>query len=150
MQQARSNSRVTFEFSAGGIVFRQNHGITEILLGHSKRDSTWVFPKGHIADTIKGETKEEAAIREVREETGVAGSIVHALQPESYWFWHQGAKIKKTVYFFVMEYLNDVDSHDFELDEVVWVPIDEVAAKLTYGSSKRIWQEAREFIVNST
>lgn len=140
--------KVRFEFSAGGIVFRRSDSSIEILLGHSKRDNTWVFPKGHIADTIKGETKEEAALREVKEETGVDGNILHALQPESYWFWLNGEKIKKTVYFFVMEYLGGSShDHDFELDEVIWVPLEEVADKLTYGSSKRIWQEAREFLL---
>lgn len=138
------------EFSAGGIVYRRTNSKIEILLGHSKRDDTWVFPKGHIGDTIKGETKEDAALREVREETGVAGKIVHALPPESYWFWHEGTKIKKTVYFFVMEYLGgNSEDHDFELDEVVWVPLDDVSDKLSYGSSKRIWQEAKDFIVKS-
>ena len=92
-------------------------------------------------------SKEETAIREVKEETGANASIVQPLSPQTYWFAWEGQKVKKTVYFYVMNYVDgDVTEHDFEMEEVEWVPFDQVDGRLTYSSDKKVWEEARQII----
>jgi 8-oxo-dGTP pyrophosphatase MutT (NUDIX family) len=134
-----------FQFSAGGIVYKKVDGKFHILLGKSSAYHTWSFPKGLIGDKNKKESKEDAALREVLEETGITANIIHLLQPKTYWFQLEGVKIKKTVYYFMMEYISgETKDHDWEMEAIEWVPEDEVENYLTYPSDKTIWQEGRE------
>ena len=157
-----------FEFSAGGIVYRRERTRkgdsslknAKILVCQHSQHHGWVFPKGLIDKTkskvksqkskVVRETKEEAALREVREETGVYGKITKALSPVTYWYKFENEKIKKTVYYFLMEYASgDIKDHDFEMENVEWLPVDEVEKRLTYKSDKEVWVEAKEKIRNS-
>ena len=138
-----------FEFSAGGIVFRQVKTGIEILVCQHSQDHGWVFPKGLIGDHIKNEGKEETALREVEEETGVRGKIIKPLNPAQYWYVFEGEKIKKTVYYYLMGYLSgDINKHDLEMENVEWLKPEEVEKKLTYKSDKEIWKETQKLIVN--
>jgi 8-oxo-dGTP diphosphatase len=130
-----------FEFSAGGIVFKKTPKHTYILIAKHSGHHGWIFPKGHIN---RGETKEQAALREVKEETGITGAIKQPFAPVTYWFVMNQEKIKKTVYYFLMEYVSgETTHHDFEMEEVAWLLLDEVAERLTYPSDKKAWNEAR-------
>lgn len=138
-----------FEFSAGGVVFRFNEGKPEVLVSQHSFHHGWVFPKGLIGDKdhIKGEKKEETAVREVKEETGAQGKIVRELTPVTYWYQLEGVKRKKTVYYFLMEHKGgDITKHDHEMEAVEWLPIDEVDTRLTYKSDKDVYKEARPII----
>ncbi len=149
-----------FEFSAGGIVYKrqtmQNHTQNNaedilILVAQHSGHHGWVFPKGHIGDTIQGEKKEETAVREVEEETGVLAKIVEPLPPVTYWYVLKKEKIKKTVYYFLMKYLSvDSSKKDEEMEQVEWLPIDEVENRLTYPSDKDVWQEAKKHLESIT
>ena len=133
-----------FEFSAGGIVYRKKGGEIFILVCQHSGHHGWVFPKGHID---KPETKEEAALREVLEETGITGKIIKPLEPIQYWFVQDGVKIKKTVYYFLMDYTaGTIEEHDDEMENVEWLPINEIAERLTYPSDKKIWAETKSII----
>ncbi|GIW61152.1 MAG: hydrolase [Patescibacteria group bacterium] len=143
-----------FEFSAGGVVFRKKPSAIlgkmaiEVLLGQHSQHRGWVFPKGLIGDIKKGELKEETAIREVKEETGITARILKELTPIEYWYEWQGEKRKKKVYYFLMEYVSgDTKDHDFEMANVEWVPIDKVENRLTFASDKKVWQEAKKLIL---
>jgi 8-oxo-dGTP diphosphatase len=135
------------QFSAGGIVYRKKGEELYILLGKHSGYHKWVFPKGIIGDK-KGkdkESKEEAALREVREETGITGKIMLLLHPVIYWFKADDEKIKKTVYYYLMEYMyGDTADHDTEMEDVQWVHVDKVNEMLTFAGEKRVWTEARE------
>lgn len=136
-----------FEFSAGGIVYKETDGKTLVLLCQHSGHHGWVFPKGHIDGE---ETKEEAALREVIEETGIKGEIIKPLEPIQYWFVQDGVKIKKTVYYFLMRYsLGDIIEHDDEMENVEWLPVGEVADRLTYPSDKNIWATTKQLITNN-
>ena len=143
-----------FEFSAGGIVLRQAQDKNQrnnmlILVAQHSQHHGWVFPKGLIGDHIEKESKEETALREVKEETGIVAKIIKPLTPISYWYNLKGEKIKKTVYYFVMEYISgSTKNHDFEMENVEWLPIDEVENRLTYGSDRKVWQQAKKLISN--
>ena len=146
-----------FQFSAGGIVFRQAQDFgsepqfskkrIEILVCQHSQHHGWVFPKGLIGDEVKGEKKEDTALREVEEETGAKAKIVKLLQPVGYWYFFEGEKIKKTVYYFLMEYLSgNITKHDIEMENVEWLSEEEVEKRLTYPTDKKVWQEARQLL----
>lgn len=136
-----------YEFSAGGIVFKKENEQTLILASQHSQHHGWVFPKGIIGDKEKGESKEKTALREVKEETGITGKIIDSLKPVSYWYQHEGEKIRKTVYYFLMEYVSgDTKDHDWEMEQVEWLPTDEVEQRLTYTSDKDVWQEIKKLI----
>ena len=85
-----------FEFSAGGIVYKKDtQGVTQVLVAQHSQHHGWVFPKGLIGDTHKGEKKEETALREVEEETGAKGKIIQPLTPVTFWYQFKGEKLKK-------------------------------------------------------
>ncbi len=136
-----------FEFSAGGVVFKVENDTILILVAQHSYHHGWVFPKGLIGDSIKGEKKEATAIREVEEETGARAEIIEAIAPVTYWYNFDGQKIKKTVYYFVMKYVSgDITKHDFEMENVEWVEMDKVLEKLTYKSDKEVFMKAEPVI----
>ena len=149
-----------FEFSAGGIVFRQAQDFgpkpqfskknIEVLVCQHSQHHGWVFPKGLIGDKIKDEQKEDTAIREVKEETGVKGKILKPLTPVEYWYVFGGEKIHKTVYYFLMKFVSgNITKHDFEMENVEWLPENEVLNRLTYPSDKKVWQEMRKLLISN-
>lgn len=137
------------EFSAGGVVFKHEDGKVLILVSQHSGHHGWVFPKGHVGDKEKDETAEDAALREVAEETGVSGKILEKLPVATYWYQFQGEKRHKTVQYFLMAYEDgSIEHHDFEMENVLWLPLDEVEAKLTYEGDKKVWGEAKKLILN--
>lgn len=142
------HNNMRYEFSAGGVVFKKaDFGKIEILVARHSQHHGWVFPKGLIGDKQEGESKENTAIREVKEETGVDARIIHPLTPVTYWFAFKGEKIKKTVYYYIMEALGgDITQHDSEMEEVGWIVPHEVTDRLTYSSDKKVWQEAKTYL----
>lgn len=148
------------EYSAGGVVYKKVGDRTLILVSKHSQHHGWVFPKGLIGDKEenKDQTKEETAIREVKEETGADGEIEKALTPVSYIYtWENDpstssgqVQIKKTVYYFIMKYTGgDISIHDHEMEEVEWISPDEVEDRLTYPSDKEVWEEAKKLIAKS-
>jgi 8-oxo-dGTP pyrophosphatase MutT (NUDIX family) len=137
------------QFSAGGVVFRKSADTIQILMGKHSQSHAWVFPKGLIGDKIDNEGTEETALREVEEETGVLGKIIAPLTPKEYWFMWEGEKIHKTVSYFLMEFISeDKSKKDDEMEEVGWITFDEVGQKLKYPSDKKIWEEAKQLLIN--
>lgn len=138
------------ETSAGGIVYKKASDGIMILVSQHSGHHGWVFPKGLIGDTIENESKEETAVREVEEETGIKAKILSPLAPVSYWYVWEEEKRKKTVWYFIMECIGgDITKHDNEMEKVEWLPVDEVGKRLTYKADKDAWKEARELITNN-
>lgn len=138
-----------FEFSAGGIVYKKEGEQTLVLVSQHSGHHGWVFPKGLIGDKEenKDQTKEETALREVKEETGATGEIEKELTPVSYWYMWEGEKRKKTVYYFLMKFVGgDITKHDIEMEKVEWISYNDVSNCLTYKSDKEVWEEAKRFI----
>lgn len=121
-----------FEYSAGGIVLRE--GTVLLIRTHNLRGQTvWAFPKGKLD---KDETSQQAAVREVEEETGWRCRVETELPKSEYWFQREGRRIKKTVRWFRMAPIEEIGETDGEVDEVAWVPIDEALGRLTYDSDR--------------
>ncbi|MBI4130072.1 NUDIX domain-containing protein, partial [Candidatus Roizmanbacteria bacterium] len=111
----------------------------------------WVFPKGLIGDHVENEGKEETAVREVKEETGIDAKILKPFPPVTYWYQFEGQKIKKTVYYYLMAHIGgDFQEKDHEMEAVEWIPEEQVAEKLTYKSDKQVWEQARELLAQSS
>src|SRR6201996_3026103 len=101
--------RNKYEVSAGGLVLRQTGQHLDALLIGRGMPRVWSLPKGHVE---KGETHEQAALREVREETGCWAEILIKLSDISYWFYLNRTKHKKAVHFYLMRYLTgDTANH---------------------------------------
>ena len=132
--------------SSGGVIFRNSRKGIEVALIAVKNKTVWCLPKGAID---KNEDFQTAAVREVREETGLSGEIIDKIGKISYWYFikDENVKFNKTVYFYLMEYKSgNTDEHDREVDESRWFLIDEAINKLTYKGEKEILQKARQMI----
>ncbi len=141
-----------FEKSAGGIVYRKRNGNLEILMIQVpySHGPTWTFPKGHVEE---GETPEEAAIREIEEETGIKAEIEHPIGEIDYWFIsRQGKKLvrihKKVTHFLLRAVSGDTSEHNEEVTDAEWFPIEEVAGKLLFEGDKKIFEKAREILTS--
>lgn len=127
------------ETSAGGFVL-DRRGLQPKAALIARRDRRgrllWSLPKGHLEE---GETPEDAAVREVFEETGIRGSIVASLGTIDFWFMADDRRIHKTVHHYLLDaqdlVLSDADE---EVAEVAWVPLDEVAGRLRYADERRL------------
>ncbi len=94
------------------------------------------LPKGHPE---AGESPAQAALREVREETGVRASLVEPLGEVRYWYQRSGRRIPKLVTFFLFDYAGgDVADHDHEVEEARWMPLDRAARELSYKGEREM------------
>ena len=129
--------------SAGGIVIRHVDGAPHLVVGHRRRerdDGTWTLPKG---TPNEGETIEETALREVREETGLEVRITQSLDSIEYWFVQGDRRVHKTVHYFLMEQTGgSLADHDHEFDDVRWVPLSSAAATLTFPTERSLVDRA--------
>jgi len=147
VKQIRYNLSMKIQFSAGGLVYKKENEEIFILVSQHSQHHGWVFPKGLIGDHVEGEDKMETALREVKEETGAEGKITRALNPITYWFVMDQEKVRKTVYYYIMEYVGgDITKHDHEMEKVEWLPVNKVGERLTYKSDKIVWNEAKALI----
>ena len=123
------------EFSAGGVVVRGDSCIV-IVPTRRAADGTKVLalPKGHPDG---GESAADAALREVREETGVEATLVEKLGDIRYWYMRDGRRIAKVVSFFLFDYVaGGLEDHDHEVERADWMALDEAAHRLTYKGER--------------
>ena len=123
------------EFSAGGVVVRGEDCVVIVPVKRSPRgERVLALPKGHPDGN---ESAEEAATREVREETGVVAELVEPLGEVAYWYQRKGREIHKRVRFFLFRYVSgSTDDHDDEIEEARWMPLAEAAEALTYAGER--------------
>jgi ADP-ribose pyrophosphatase YjhB (NUDIX family) len=139
------------ETSAGGLVVADD-GVTgprAALIGRTDRRGRllWSLPKGHIE---AGETAEQAALREVREETGISGEIVAELGVIDFWFVAEGRRIHKTVHHYLMRRIGgELSDADIEVDEVAWVPLPEIRGQLAYPDERGLVDAAGRLLAES-
>jgi 8-oxo-dGTP diphosphatase len=135
--------RAVREVSAGGVIYRKHAGAIEIALIRVR--NRWGLPKGHVE---KGESNSDAAIREVREETGLQGRMRKKLGDIRYSYrdkrtGREPIRIYKRVYFYLLRYLKgDVRDHDHEVDEARWFPIEEAIQTLKFATERRMVKRA--------
>jgi 8-oxo-dGTP pyrophosphatase MutT (NUDIX family) len=129
--------------SAGGVIFKNVASGIKVALIQREGD-IWCLPKGKIN---KRETAEAAAIREIREETGLKGYILQKIDNIDYWFVSDGSKIHKVVHFYLVRHLGGSTSkHDNEVIAAKWFPIERATGHMTYKSEIKIVNKAGRLI----
>lgn len=129
--------------AAGVVVFREHDDLSEVALVHRPKYDDWSFPKGKVDP---GETVPVAAIREVREETGLRVALGRPLQQQRY----PVEAGQKVVHYWVGRTAagadDDVDSYliNDEIDDVEWLPVDEARQRLTYPHDRATLQQAED------
>jgi 8-oxo-dGTP pyrophosphatase MutT (NUDIX family) len=164
------------EFSAGAVIFRRGDGkdavkdagkdasknigkIFYLLLHYHFKGDYWDFPRGNIE---KGETAQQAAVREIREETGLdagkGGSgvngetkFVEGFAEKSTWFYQlKGERIFKQAKYFLAE----TEKKDIKISEehleFKWLEFDDAVKQLTHDNSRRVLKKANEFLQQRT
>jgi 8-oxo-dGTP pyrophosphatase MutT (NUDIX family) len=136
---------------AGGVVYREAGDGVEIALGFERdrlRDqSNTRLPKGHVE---KRETLETAALREVREEIGIAAEIIAPLGSVEYTFQDERTAVTKTVHFFLMRSLDDTNHPlDGEMLRVHWSPIACAVDELTFDTEQQVVRRAQVAIADT-
>ena len=147
------NRRVVNLVSAGGVVCRRDaQGLEVVLCGRESRSgegrsadgplALWALPKG---TPDPGETREETALREVTEETGLQVEMEASLGTIDYWFVRPSdrARCHKTVHYYLMTAVGgDVSLHDDEFDDVRWFAADDALKAMTYENEAKIVEES--------
>ncbi|MEW6455439.1 MAG: NUDIX domain-containing protein [Acidobacteriota bacterium] len=137
--------KTELQFSAGGVIFRKTNNTVEIAL-ISPKENIWCLPKGIVN---KGEKPEEAAKREIKEETGLEGRLIDKIDKIEYWYVDKKNLIRyhKFVYFFLYEFENgDIKNHDWEVIDVKWFSTGEIFNFMSYKNEKEIVKKAIEII----
>ncbi|AIG81217.1 MULTISPECIES: NUDIX hydrolase [Amycolatopsis] len=131
------------ETSAGGLVVDAERA-NAALIGRLDRHGRllWSLPKGHIED---GETHEQTAVREVKEETGISARVLQPLGTIDYWFVAERRRVHKTVHHFILESTGgELSDEDVEVTEVAWVPLADLETKLAYSDERKLVRKAKE------
>ena len=116
----------------------------EIVIVHRRAPLLWALPKG---TPDSGETLEETALRETREETGLEVAIEGTISSIRYYFVRGSTRFHKTVHFFLMRPIGGaLELHDQEFDEVRWATIPEALALLTHATERSIVERAQTLI----
>jgi 8-oxo-dGTP pyrophosphatase MutT (NUDIX family) len=125
------------EASFGGVVVR---GGDVLVIAPAGRPEVTTLPKGGAKP---GESEEETAAREVREETGVDARILGSLGNVEYWYRRGGLRVFKTVGFYLCEYLSgDTADHDDEVEGARWMPLEQARTELSYPGERRMIERA--------
>lgn len=127
------------ERTAGGVVYRNERVL--LLLDRFAR---WTFPKGHLEE---GEAAEQAALREITEETGIVGAIEEPLGVVTYPLpGRSGGRVKEVRFYLVRATGGVLSPQQSEIKAVEWLPVEEAHRRLKehgYRNLDAIWEQAR-------
>jgi ADP-ribose pyrophosphatase YjhB (NUDIX family) len=116
-----------------------------LIARHDRRGRlVWSLPKGHVEP---GETAEDAAVREVQEETGIQGTVLAPLGVIDFWFVAEQRRIHKTVHHYLLEAVGgELSDEDVEVVEVAWVPLEELTTRLAYADERRLIERVDDLL----
>lgn len=133
-----------FEKSCGAIVYRKNNDdeIFILIIKHIK-GGHWSFPKGHVEE---GETEEQTAIREVKEETGIDIDIINGFKESVYYSPRKNVH-KESVYFLATARHNNIVMQVEEISEIKWSELENCFNLLTYKNDINLLKKAKNKIL---
>jgi 8-oxo-dGTP pyrophosphatase MutT (NUDIX family) len=135
------------EVSAGGVVYRRGGDDIEVVLASRRTrrgDLAWGLAKGGIEP---GESREDAAVREGREETGLDATSEADLGDTNYIYVWEDVRIRKRVHFFLMRHVGgDVDDRDDEMEEISWFPLERALQRAAYRGEREVLGRAAELL----
>lgn len=135
---------MNFEKSCGAVIYRgENENLEFLIISHSS-DGHWGFPKGHVED---GENEEETALREIHEETGLTVELTGGFRISIEYPIKQET-MKEVVFFLAKANHQNVNIQLEELQDYKWANFEDAKEMVTYESSKRVLEQAYEFISN--
>ena len=117
------------------------------LISHKDRRGrvVWSLPKGHV---VEGETHEQAAVREVFEETGIEAEVVAPLGSVSFWFTADDRRVHKTVHHFILQAVGgEISGDNAEVLTAEWVEMERALTRLAYADERRLLHEARRMLI---
>lgn len=131
------------EHSSGGVVIAIRDGAPHVALIATRNKTRWGLPKGAVTD---GETSEAAALREVREETGLEARIVRLLDTIEYTFRGGDTLVHKSVDFYLMDYVaGELEPQLSEVDDVQWVELTSSLQRASFESERKLLEMALSF-----
>ena len=135
------------EISAGGVVYRRDGEEIEVVLASRRTrrgELAWGLAKGGIE---LDESAEDAAVREVREETGMTAEIEASLGETRYFYVWEDVRIRKTVHFFLMRHTGgNVEDRDDEMEEIRWFPLERALKRAAYRGERDVLGRAAEML----
>jgi 8-oxo-dGTP pyrophosphatase MutT (NUDIX family) len=138
MPDARRKTRN--EHSSGGAVIDLRDGVPYVAMIATRGRSRWGLPKGAVS---AGETSQQAALREVKEETGLDAEVIALLETIEYFFRAGDTLIRKSVDFYLMRHLGGTMTPQLsEVDDVEWVPLHEGIERASFESERKLLSSA--------
>jgi 8-oxo-dGTP pyrophosphatase MutT (NUDIX family) len=155
------------EISAGGVVLREISGVWHVALIEPQKElaadgpvpkkppkAALALPKGLIDP---GETAQVAAVREVREETGLTAEILAKLADTRYVYvrkWGDGERVFKIVSFYLLRYVSGeiddvVEAMRVEVKRAAWIPLPEASSRLMYSNERKVLHIAEEYLAQN-
>jgi 8-oxo-dGTP pyrophosphatase MutT (NUDIX family) len=120
-------------------MYRRDGEQIEVVLASRRTrrgELAWGLAKGGIEED---ESMEAAAVREVREETGLIGEIESSLGETRYFYVWENVRIRKTVHFFLMRYIGgDIEDRDDEMEEIRWFPLERALKRAAYRGEREV------------
>jgi 8-oxo-dGTP pyrophosphatase MutT (NUDIX family) len=142
---------VVDETSAGGLVVDDHLRVAVIARRNRAGRLEWCLPKGHLEGD---ETPEQAAVREIAEETGIVGALRTRLGTIDYWFTGSDRRVHKVVHHFLLRavggHLTVTGDPDGEAEDAEWVALDRLAERLSYPNERRMAEVARAALAHES
>ena len=133
---------MSYEKSCGAVVFRKYHGNIELLLIKHVVGGHWSFPKGHVE---AGETEEQTALREIKEETGIDVELITTFR-EVVSYYPKRDTTKDVIYFLGKAKPFQYTPQEEEIAQIKWVEINLAHSFLTYDNDKQLVNKAKPII----